>query len=269
MGAALPRPIERSVALPGGISGTLVSPSANGPLPCVVLVHGLGGNRDETGGLFATLAARLAERGIASLRFDFPGCGRSAGDFADATLGLYASVAAAALRYAAGLDSQGRSALGLLGYSFGAAVAAAVLAEEPRLASLVLWAPVIDPERDMLAILGAARAADAERNGAVCVPWGEREIRLKRGFFRSLTATIPLDKIAAFEGALLVIAGERDFLAKNVGPIEAAARRTRAREARVLPDTDHVFGALRPDGGCSDSVTRATADFFAATLEAR
>jgi dienelactone hydrolase len=62
-------PVHRS-ALPG----TLLLPKGNGPFPVVVLVHGSGSNdRNETVGgtrVFLDIAEGLADRGIASLRYE-------------------------------------------------------------------------------------------------------------------------------------------------------------------------------------------------------
>jgi dienelactone hydrolase len=58
----------------GGLPGTLTLPKGNGPFPAVILVHGSGPNdRDETLGPnkpFRDIAWGLAERGIATLRYD-------------------------------------------------------------------------------------------------------------------------------------------------------------------------------------------------------
>ena len=49
--------------------------------PVVVCCHGLTGTRVGSCYRFVTLARRLAERNVASLRFDFRGCGESGGVF--------------------------------------------------------------------------------------------------------------------------------------------------------------------------------------------
>src|SRR3954471_7825713 len=66
------------------LSGTIVSPNA--PRALAVLVHGGGVTRDEAG-FFTRLAEGLATAGIASLRFDLRGHGKSAGDQRELTLG--------------------------------------------------------------------------------------------------------------------------------------------------------------------------------------
>jgi len=57
------------------LAGTLVDPE-DPPVGAVVLVHGGGVTREE-GGFFKRLADGLGEAGLASLRFDLRGHGRS------------------------------------------------------------------------------------------------------------------------------------------------------------------------------------------------
>ncbi len=70
-------PVREVIFAPPGRStlpGTVLLPTGKGPFPAVVFVHGSGPNdRDETVGgtrVFRDLAEGLADRGIASLRYD-------------------------------------------------------------------------------------------------------------------------------------------------------------------------------------------------------
>jgi alpha/beta superfamily hydrolase len=265
---------ERSVTVSAGLSGTLASAKGQGPRPHVVMLHGFGGHRDETGGLFKKLARRLAKHGLSSLRIDFPGCGKSDGAFGDATVSLYRRAAIAALRYAKSAPGADPERLGLLGYSFGGAIATACIAPDaPRARALVLWAPVGNPAVDMVESLGAARAAEAERTGTVAVPWGKGEIRLKRAFFRSLADVAPLAAVRRYDGSLFVVAGSEDRLAKYVDEFHAAAENARRRQKRLIDGADHFFGAgngrTERRGGHVEPLLAETADFFAATLVER
>ena len=259
---------ERSITVSAGLAGTLTSAKGDGPRPHVVMLHGFGGHRDETGNLFKKLARRLAKQGISSLRIDFPGCGKSEGEFGDVTVPLYRRAAIAALRYAKSAPGADRDRVGLLGYSFGGAIATACLAADaPRARALVLWAPVGNPAVDMVESLGAARAAEAERAGVVAVPWGKGEIRLKRAFFESLGEVAPLAAIRRYDGAFLVMAGDQDRLAKYVDEFHAAAENAKRREKRVFEGADHFFGASERRGGQVEPLLDATAEFFASVFK--
>lgn len=262
--------IERAVDVGSGIAGTLALPRGDGPHPCVVLLHGFGGHRDETGGLFAKLAKSLAREGLASLRFDFPGCGKSEGEFGDVTAALYRRAAIAAMRYARSAPGMRPERLGLLGFSFGGAVATACLSgDAPRTRALVLWAPVGDPAADMAESLGGERAAESERAGVVAVPWGKGEIRLKRAFFHSLGELKPLEAVARYEGAFLVVAGSADRLAKHVAPLHDAAIKARRREQRIIEGADHFFGAKERRSPHVETLLGETTAFLAAALKAK
>ena len=109
------------------LSATLVLPpeAQTSPCPLVVLVSGSGPqNRDEEifeNRPFAVLADFLARHGIATLRYDDRGTGRSQGDFATSTTFTFRDDAAAALRFARSLDGVGR--VGILGHSEGGTIA--------------------------------------------------------------------------------------------------------------------------------------------------
>ena len=59
------------------IPAVWVCPDGMGPFPVMILCHGTASHKDEVGNLFVRLANRLAEQGIASIRFDYAGCGES------------------------------------------------------------------------------------------------------------------------------------------------------------------------------------------------
>lgn len=123
--------------------------SAATPAPVVICCHGLTGTRVGSCYRQVTLARQLEADGVATLRFDFRGCGESSGRFEDVTaFSLIADLAAVvdALRGVPACDT-GR--VGLVGSSFGAFTAAQAADRIAGLQSLVFWAPVADLRRLM------------------------------------------------------------------------------------------------------------------------
>lgn len=113
------------------LSGTLTVPysyqmSKPGTVPVVVMVTGSGQqNRDEeifNHKPFAVIAHALASNGIASLRYDDRGFGRSTGEFGNATTATFATDASAAVDF---LKSQKKAfgKIGVLGHSEGGTIA--------------------------------------------------------------------------------------------------------------------------------------------------
>lgn len=126
------------------LHGTLTMPSGKGPFPAAVLISGSGPqDRDSTLAghrPFLVLADYLTRRGIAVLRFDDRGVGKSEGDFHKATTADFATDGRAAwefLRRHPGIDP---SRIGLLGHSEGALIGPMVAAQPRDVAFLVLLA---------------------------------------------------------------------------------------------------------------------------------
>jgi hypothetical protein len=119
------------------LRGTLALPAGDPPFPCVLMIVGSGRvDRDENQRAFRlnvmnTLAARLAERGIGSLRYDKRGVGASEGDFW--TAGFFDNVAdaQAAVAYLRGQPLVDPGKVFVLGHSEGAYIAARVAAGDP------------------------------------------------------------------------------------------------------------------------------------------
>lgn len=149
---------ERAVKIgPAGreLDGTLGVPKGAGPFPAVVLVHGSGPqDRDETVGKskpFADLAAALASRGIAVLRYEKRSKAHPQ-EFADNryTVDLEtvddALAAAALLRHEAAIDP---ARIVVVGHSLGAMMAPRIASRDPRLAGIALLAA---PSRSLQAV---------------------------------------------------------------------------------------------------------------------
>ncbi|WP_019948406.1 alpha/beta hydrolase family protein [Hymenobacter aerophilus] len=115
------------------LAGTLTTPAGPGPFPAVVLLSDSGPHdRDVTEQdyrLFGSLADNLTRRGIAVLRFDDRGVGKSQGSHFNTTTADVVTDAQAALRYLRTRPLLDPRYLGLLGHGEGANVALLAAAE--------------------------------------------------------------------------------------------------------------------------------------------
>lgn len=123
------------------LSGTLTLPAGDGPFPAVVLITGSGAqDRDETimgHKPFLVIADYLTRYGIAVLRYDDRGVGKSQGNYAEATTADLATDAEAALLLLKTRKEINPSATGLLGHSEGGLIACITGASSPGVAFIV------------------------------------------------------------------------------------------------------------------------------------
>lgn len=146
-------PTQQDVTFLSGdleLAGTLTLPAGPGPHPAVITISGSGPqNRDgEIPGIegyrpFAEIAARLADSGVAVLRYDDRGVGASEGDNATATSGDLALDAEAAVRLLQTRSEIDPLWIGLLGHSEGGLIAPYVAARHPGVAFVVALAPPV------------------------------------------------------------------------------------------------------------------------------
>ena len=123
------------------LEGVLASPSGDpGPFPGVVVGHGhphLGGTMESPLVLNAT--AKLVEAGFAAFRFNFRGVGESEGEFTNGQ--AEPQDMKAALDFVGRLPGVDRNWIAVVGYSFGASMAAAAAPKVKRVKAAVLASP--------------------------------------------------------------------------------------------------------------------------------
>jgi uncharacterized protein len=127
------------------LAGTLTLPNGAGPHPAVVLVSGSGGqDRDEDLGIgikpFRLIADYLTRRGVAVLRYDDRGIGKSTGNFEAATTADFATDAAAAFDYLQTRKEINAREIGILGHSEGGMVASILVGQGKPFAFVVSMA---------------------------------------------------------------------------------------------------------------------------------
>jgi len=126
------------------LAGTVTIPGQGGPFPAVLLISGSGPqDRDETllgHHPFLVLADYLTRLGIAVLRVDDRGVGKSGGDFTQATSEDFASDVLAGLEYLKSREEINPKQIGLIGHSEGGIIAPMVAVQSSDVAFIILMA---------------------------------------------------------------------------------------------------------------------------------
>ena len=141
------------------LAGTLTLPPGKGPSPVVLLISGSGPqDRNETiynHRPFLVLADYLTRQGIAVLRVDDRGVGKSTGDFSQATSEDFASDVLAGIEYLKTRKEINPEQIGLIGHSEGGIIAPMVAVKSPDVAFIVLMAGTGLTGEEILYLQGA------------------------------------------------------------------------------------------------------------------
>jgi hypothetical protein len=137
----------RKIEIPNGpvdLEGMIFIPEGEGPFSLVVLCHPhplYGGNMFNN--VVQAVGAVLGEKGLAWLKFNFRGVGRSGGRYSDG-IGERDD-ARSALSFAENQERVNPAKIGICGYSFGSTVAFAAAAMDPRVKAVAGISPFIEP----------------------------------------------------------------------------------------------------------------------------
>jgi pimeloyl-ACP methyl ester carboxylesterase len=168
------------------IAGSLTLPKGKGPFPAVLLIAGSGAlDRDETISYhkpFLVLADHLTRRGIAVLRTDKRGVGKSTGekpvgDYTNTTLMDLADDVFAGVEYLKSRQEIDPKRIGLLGHSEGGVLGPIIASRSPDVAFLVMLAGLGQNNGDIIIYQTtlAAREHGADENTlALMRSWYER-----------------------------------------------------------------------------------------------
>jgi alpha-beta hydrolase superfamily lysophospholipase len=124
------------------IFGILSLPEKGGKFPVVIMVHGFAKTKSER--KFVELARELVKNGIASLRFDFSGCGDSEGKFEDTRISKQVEELNAAYGRLMKERAIDKNRIGIFAHSLGTVIAALFQQKFQKAKCLVLAAPAFD-----------------------------------------------------------------------------------------------------------------------------
>jgi len=251
---------------PMTLEGTFTTPARPGPWPAVVIIAG-SGPTDRNGNsplgvnasTYALLARGLAERGIASLRYDKRGLpsGRGTFDIRETTPHEFAADAAAAARLLAARSDIGPVAflghseggmLALLSARAGAPVQGLILvsAAGRDLTTILREQLARQLSPAMLAQFDTAWSAYLKGDPFQPVPGLEALfVPVNRRFMQSWRDIQPVELLRGLTLPTLVVQGETDV---QITPEDAAALRAARPDVKlvILPGVNHV---LKPATG--------------------
>jgi dienelactone hydrolase len=263
-----------------GLPGTLTLPPGEGPFPAAVLVHGSGPNdRDETIGPnkpFRDLAWGLAERGIATLRYDKRSLARPQDLIAvGEDLTVREEViddALAGLQLLRNRPEINPGALFVVGHSLGGALAPRIAEFEPRPAGVVVLAgstlplpeKMLEQYRYIASLDGVTTHDEQEQIDKVAELVSTVRAGLNGesvsagyylgvpiGYFRNLEAVDAPALLASIGAPALILQGGRDYQVTldDFQRWRHALKDEPQACLRVFDDLDHLFRAgVGPSG---------------------
>ena len=242
----------------GKLAAVLQTPDTK-TYPLVIICHGFTANKEHL--LMKSLADNLEARGIASIRFDFNGHGKSDGDFQDMTVLNEIEDAKKVYEYASKIPSV--TSISIAGHSQGGVVASMVAGElgSKKIKAAVLMAPAAVLRDDALRGNLFGKSYDSLNPPEfveISTPHGNYKI----GRNYILTAqTLPIYETAEkFTGNALMIHGTGDVIVPYTYSL-SYKKIYRHGEVELIDKADHSFQ------GDEVRVAKIAAEFFARQLK--
>src|SRR5579859_1175985 len=190
------------------LAATLTIPQGTGPFPAVLLITGSGPqDRDESlmgHKPFLILADYLTRHGIAVVRADDRGTGKSTGVFATATTADFATDTEASLEFLKSRPEVDRHKIGLIGHSEGGVIAPMVAARNPDVAFIVMMAgtgvrgdEILIAQGQAIQVAGGAKPEEAAKDAAkeremlALIETEKDEAKLGKELKEKMTGTVP------------------------------------------------------------------------------
>jgi uncharacterized OsmC-like protein/fermentation-respiration switch protein FrsA (DUF1100 family) len=195
------------------------------------------------------IAAALAAKGIAVLRFDFTGLGSSEGDFANSTFSSNVTDLVHAAEY---LRANRMGPAILIGHSLGGAAILAAAGRIPEARAVVTIAAPSDPVH--VTGLFRDRIEDIRKHGEVEVALAGRPFHIKREFLDDIAEHNLMAQVTGLHKALLIMHSPTDDTVgiDNATRIFVAARHPKSFVS--LAGADHLLSGKRDSVYAADVI---------------
>ena len=221
-------------------SAVLTEPSQSTNL-AVILCHGF--LSDQNSRTNRRLTELLAPQGIATLRFDWYGMGKTQEHFAQLSLRQCEEQLDAAFRI---LTERGMTRLGLIGSSFGGLLAILAAPKHPNLLALGLKCPVVDfPEVLRLEFGLEAMERWQSTNHIPNLIDGGEPVPLHYSFYEELLTYDVYESLSHIQAPTLVVYGDQDDLIPRVQIDQLLTKLQSTTQLKLIEGADHQFG--RPE----------------------
>lgn len=261
---------ETFVAIPGdGYTIPAIVSMPKGEIRgAVIMLHGTASSKNEAGDGYKTLAPKLAEAGIASIRFDFYGCGDSTVDYQNYCFDTAVGETLIVRDYLLTLIPAGTK-IGLLGWSQGGTDALLASGEYPdAFQCVVTWAGAPDLS-DMMTEQDYQTAME---KGYYTMTFDWRTpLNVGKQWCIDVKTTDVLSVFKNYTGPILALQGEND---EDVDPkwnkLIAETSQNPASGFIYIPNTGHTFGVFDDNDDISmPTVQEATVQYFSKILSAK
>lgn len=213
--------------------------SSSGKFSVVIMVHGFAYYKEEDG-IFVELGKRLAEKGIASYRFDFSGCGESAGDYSQTTLTKLRDDLGSILEFVRSRPTTDTKRIGILGQSFGTTT---TISLAPQVKTIVLMGSFMDGKKVLSDLFGDGY----DPEGVSEEPRSDGRItKINPPFWKDFENHDMVSLLKKIKCPILLIHGSKDFDVP-IANMEEIYKNANSCEKIIIDGADHSLEPKREE----------------------